>query len=111
MAGTPYPKTPAFRSQALRDLAKLAPYCMSCSGGHEGEMVGCHSDALEDGHGAGLKANDVLAYCCGRCHNIIDGRPEGGPVLPLAERRAMFYRAAYRTQAWLFREGFLRVVA
>ena len=107
----PCPKIPVFRSQTLRDLARLAPYCMSCGGGHEGEMVGCHSDALEDGHGAGLKANDVLAYCCGRCHAQIDGQPEGGPVLSLAERRAMFYRAAYRTTAWLLQERHLQVVA
>lgn len=107
----PCPKTPAFRCQKLRDLARFAPYCMSCSGGSEGQMVGCHSDALEDGHGAGHKAHDVLAYCCWRCHHLIDGRPEGGPILPLAERRAMFYRAAYRTQAWLFQEGHLQVVA
>jgi len=111
MAGFPCPKTPSFRSQKLRDLARFAPRCMSCGGGCEGEMVGCHSDALEDGHGAGHKAHDVLAYCCPRCHSQIDGRPEGGPVLPLPERRAMFYRAAFRTTAWLLQERYLQVVA
>ena len=112
MAGAPHPKTHIFRSRRLLDLAAECPCCMSCGGGRAGEMVGCHSNALEDGHGAGLKAHDLTAFCCRRCHDIIDGRRSAdAPLLSHQERAAMFYRAYYRTTVWLFQAGHLQVVA
>jgi len=109
MAGRPCPKTVTFRSRRLLDLAALCPRCMCCGGGRAGEMVGCHSNALEHGHGVGYKAHDLTAYCCGHCHNVIDGRPEGGTLLPHQERLLMFLRAVYNTTVWLLQEGYLEV--
>jgi len=41
----------------------------------------CHSNALADGKGMGLKAPDTrAAYGCSACHDVVDGRaprPEG----------------------------------
>ena len=109
MAGAPHPKTHIFRSRRLLDLAAECPCCMSCGGGRAGEMVGCHSNAIRHGHGTGHKAHDVVAYCCGRCHDQIDGRPEGGPLLPHQERERMFLEAVYNTTVWLLQTGHLEV--
>lgn len=51
-----------------------------CNGDPETTVL-CHSNALADGKGMGLKAPDTAAcFGCSACHDILDGRrprPEG----------------------------------
>lgn len=98
-----------FRSQGLRDAAAEAPICFACGRVNDGTVVGAHSDAIEDGHGAGHKAHDLLAYVCMDCHDIIDGRQHAD--LGRQQRDAIFYEAAYRTTVWLLQSGYLIVRA
>jgi hypothetical protein len=56
----------------------------------------------------GLKAHDLTANLCHRCHLIVDGVTPG---YTQQERDLIFYRAAYRTTVRNLRMGFLKVVA
>lgn len=105
--GTPSPriKAPAnIRSQALRDVAQDCPRCMSCQMPNDGTVVGCHPNGLKYGKGMGLKAHDLLAYCCRRCHDEIDGR--AGSMLP-HERENLWLDAFYWSTVWLIQSGHL----
>lgn len=106
-----YPKHIAYRNRALLDLARYAPHCMSCGGGREGEMVGCHSNSLQHGKGGSYKAHDIPAYLCGSCHDQIDGRTGGRGLLPRDERDRMFLEAVYKTWLWLMESGRLEVAS
>ena len=104
-------KVITYRNPKILDAARRAPRCMLCGMGREGEMVGCHSNELQDGHGSGHKAHDVVAFLCGNCHSIIDGRDQGLNVLPRQERQFMFLRAVYNSMLWLLETGEMRKVA
>jgi len=107
-------KVQVYRNQKMRDVARFAPHCMieapGCLGGSEGTQVGCHSNMLEHGHGAGLKAHDLLAFGCQHCHDVIDGRPEGGPLLPFDERLLLFLKGVYNSTLWLLTSGLMKTV-
>lgn len=104
---TPYPKSPPFRSQALRDLAAKCPECMNCGAVNMGQVVGAHSNQQAHGKGLGHKAHDLLAYLCDECHRTVDAQ-EGNP-LPREERERIFLAACYRSTVWLLQAGHLVV--
>lgn len=93
-----------FRSQKLRDLAKEAPICFCCGKANDGTVVGAHSNAIQDGHGAGQKAHDLLAYVCADCHRDIDHHWK-------TWGRDTFYAACYSSTVWLLQSGYLIVRA
>ncbi len=66
----------------------------------------CHSNALADGKGMGLKAPDHLAaYGCSACHDVVDGRrprPEGLSQELVA---TLFAEAIAQTNRILKRKG------
>ena len=96
------PKDPPYRNQKLRDLAEDAPICFRCMEINDRTVVGCHSNAIEDGHGTGQKAHDLVAACCHRCHQWIDKNWKSGGS-------EAFYKASYKYTVWLLREGHLVV--
>ena len=100
-----------YRNPSLLALARHAPHCMNpgCRANQEGQVVAAHSNSLAHGKGMGHKAHDIPAYLCDRCHHLVDGRPEGGPLLPKAVREAMFLSALYETILWLLQSGHLQV--
>jgi len=97
-----------FRSRSLLDLAADCPHCMHCDARNVGQVVGCHSNSLEDGKGMGLKAHDLPAFLCGDCHDLLDGRTGN---LTRFEKSIMFLRAAYRSMVWMLQSGKLTVAA
>lgn len=114
MAGhLPYPKDVTYRNAAILDAARHAPHCMNrmCRAPQHGQVVGCHSNSLRHGKGTGHKAHDLVAYLCDQCHAVVDGRPEGGPVLPRQERERIWADAFFETQLWLFQSGTAKRVA
>ena len=94
-----------FRSRALLDLAKLAPRCMvpECGRYNDGSLVAMHRN--ED-KGIGLKRPDFeFAVGCQKCHFELDQ----GKSLSRDDRRALWMRAYWATQSWLWEEGLVCV--
>ena len=51
------------------DCTVESPYC------NGREVVPCHSNMGDDGHGRGIKADDLfVAAGCGKCHDFLDRR-------------------------------------
>lgn len=96
-----------YRSAQLKDLAREVEVCPFCDRWAPLEIVGCHPNGLKYGKGMGLKADDLVAYLCPECHDILDGRAGG---LTRFEKDCMFLEAFYASMLWAFREGHLRVI-
>lgn len=94
------PKDKPYRNQFLRDIAVEAPICFRCGQSNDGTVVGCHSNAIADGHGTGQKASDLLAYMDRECHRWVDTHWHDGG-------QEEFYYAAYKSTIWLLKEGYL----
>lgn len=63
--------------------------------------------AHKNGGGMGMKNPDYLAaYCCDRCHSVIDGRVRS--EYSADEIAIMFYEGIFRTQMQLFEAGILK---
>lgn len=89
------PKTPATRSQALRDLAE-GEHCSVCEGLYcdPATTVWAHTNAIADGKGMGHKSSDHLGFFAGHyCHARID---QGG--VPEAEAKRLVAQAQDRTR-------------
>ena len=99
----PMPKTHPYRSQKLRDAAKLVPHCMNpdCHAVNDGGVVLAHSNHLRDGKGRGLKAHDVPCYLCMDCHNELDTRPN-------QDTERMRLETVYDSTVWCLQEGVLK---
>lgn len=99
----PMPKDKPYRNQKLRDLARFTPHCMNpwCKKPNDGDVVLCHSNRLEDGHGTSQKASDVPCYCCKKCHDIIDGREPG---YGQQERDLIRLETTYKSVEWFLKE-------
>ena len=95
-----------FRSPDLLKLASVAPKCFHCEKPNDGTVVGCHSNWMRDGKGKGLKAHDIPAFLCQKCHMLLDGQ---AGTLTKFEKTGMFYRAAYDSMVWVFQSGFVHV--
>lgn len=106
-AVTPYPKDPPFRSQLLRDLARDCDVCQCCGTFGPGKQSGAHVGGLEQGKGMGQKPDDLLAYICQKCHDIIDDRSKSD--MSDAEKELMMYKAFHNTQRWLYKNKHLEV--
>ncbi len=101
-----------YRNQWLLDLpGKAHPPCMNCGKRWDETVVACHSNQIEDGHGIGIKAHDIVAFLCSECHAQIDGRRErrgGERRMPYREERLiLFYHAVYKTWLWLMQHHWL----
>lgn len=109
--GKPLPriKAPAnFRSQALRDLASECEECCFCGAFAPQAIVACHPNSLRYGKGIGMKAEDLVAYLCPECHDLLDGR---GGTLTRFEKDCMFLEAFYASMRWAFSTGRIGVAA
>lgn len=88
-----------FRSPKLLKAARGRP-CVLC--GSVGTTVSAHSNQTEHGHGTGIKAPDFYsAWCCGTCHDLIDGRRG---QLTKQEKQELWLRAFVKTVAIWFQE-------
>lgn len=71
-------------------------------------VVLCHSNALEDGKGMGLKAPDTEAcFGCSSCHDVLDGRAPMPSWLTRSMLLSVFDRARTITQEILKRKGLM----
>jgi len=92
-----------YRSQIMRDLAQDSPHCFLCKKPNDGTVVGCHSNAISDGHGVSHKSHDLLAFLCDKCHKYIDEHWKEPRV------QEDFYHCVYDTTIWLLQGGYLTV--
>ena len=108
MMRQPMPKDAPFRSDKLRRLAHEAPCCMNaeCRKPNEGDIVLAHPNGLDFGKGMGQKADDLPAYACHACHDLIDGR---AGILSRDQRRALWNRIAVESMRWLLKNHLLEV--
>lgn len=109
--GKPLPRIKVsanFRSQALKDLASECEECCFCGIYAPQTIVGCHPNGLEFGKGMGLKADDLVAFGCPGCHDLLDGRSGS---LTRDEKAVMFLRGFYASMRWAFMAGKIGVAA
>lgn len=90
-----------YRNPKLLALAKHAPKCFCCGHENDGTVVGAHANTQEMGKGTGHKADDLVAYLCARCHDLVDGRDTTWE--PRA-RKDEWYRAALLSLRWVITE-------
>ena len=98
------PKETYYRSPRLLKLANEAPECMACGRPKDGTIVAAHSNAQRHGKGMGIKAHDIPAFVCSRCHDEIDGRHG---TFNKFERERMWMDAMFNSLVWLLMEGHL----
>jgi hypothetical protein len=68
----------------------------------------CHSNALADGKGMGLKAPDTEAcFGCSSCHDVLDGRAPRPDWLSLLLLEGAFIRARGETHIILKKKGLM----
>jgi hypothetical protein len=72
--------------------------------GRTDTTVYCHSNLLEHGKGAGLKAK-TGCYGCFNCHNVLDFRAPRPRSMSYDEMIEIFKRACEETQAKLVLKG------
>ena len=84
-----------YRNRAILEFAKDAPKCFRCGMENDPTVVACHSNAIIDGHGAGLKAHDCVAFLCSTCHAYIDQNWKQPGV------QEEFYHSVYFSMVWL----------
>lgn len=112
--GEPAPRIKAgnFRSDTLRSLARFCPVCTCCGTPNpdpeQSILCGAHWRELGNGAGTGLKPNDLLAYVCKNCHDLIDQRFGD---LSSTDRFVLWARAHMKSTLWLIRSGHLEVAA
>ena len=92
-----------YRNPKLLAAAKDRP-CTLC--GSVGTTVAAHSNALEHGHGMGIKAPDfMVAYLCQKCHDLVDGR---AGMLSKFTKRNMWLEAWQKTVPIWFDEEIVK---
>ena len=90
-----------YRNKKLINLAKEAPYCMSCMRTSDGTIVASHSNSSAHGKGMGIKASDaMICYICFKCHSEIDSGKKSRE-----EKIYKWEQAFIRTMRWLFESG------
>jgi cytochrome c553 len=92
-------KTNYFRSKRMMELVRELP-CANC-GAEDGTVCGAHPNWSWAGKGRSIKAHDLVAALCVRCHTRLDQ----GKDLQRAEREEMWLKAFYRTMLHAFRTG------
>ncbi len=66
----------------------------------------CHIHKPSISGGIGLKSIDELgAYGCSACHDLVDGRGAGRNMMVRTERDILLYEGVFRTQKILLDEG------
>lgn len=77
---------------------------MDCGAPNDGTVVAAHANHLDKG--MGMKASDFMfAALCFKCHAFLDQ----GATLTREDRRWMWERAYWKTQAWLWGSGLVCV--
>lgn len=67
--------------------------------------VACHSNYSEDGHGKGIKSDDIfVAFGCYHCHTWLDQGKASRE-----EKRDVFHRGMKRTWKRLFEKGVISI--
>lgn len=76
-----------------------------CNGDPDTTVL-CHSNALADGKGMGLKAPDTAAcFGCAACHDVLDGRRPRPDGITLHMVLGAFVRAVAKTHERLKMKG------
>lgn len=98
--------TPIRKAARGQDCTLVLPGV--CNGMPE-TVVLCHSNALADGKGMGLKAPDTAAcFGCSTCHDVLDGRAPRPDGMTLLMVEGAFVRAVQRTHETLTKMGILK---
>ena len=92
-------KTNYFRSKGMMEAVRALP-CGHC-GAEDGTVVGAHPNWSWAAKGRSIKAHDVVAALCHRCHTELDQ----GRDLTGEEREKMWFKAFYRTMLRGFQTG------
>ena len=87
-----------YRNPKLLALAKHAPRCFCCGANNDGTVVAAHANMQSMGKGTGIKAADVVAFACHRCHDDIDGRSKFYETRE--DRNAAWAMAAVHSMRW-----------
>jgi hypothetical protein len=95
-----------YRNNKLLKLAEKVKVCTHCGLWNEGRIVAAHSNLLKHGKGRGLKSNDIPAYLCPVCHDILDGRVGD---MDKQGKELMFLNAMFKSMLWLLESGHLEV--
>lgn len=92
-----------YRNKKLLALAKMAPICFRCGNHNDGTVVAAHANMQSMGKGIGIKAADIPAFVCARCHDEIDGRVKSSPSFSSSSfyRSAEWALAAVKTMRWV----------
>ncbi len=97
--------TPIRRAARGQDCTLRIPGV--CNGDPETTVL-CHSNALADGKGMGLKTPDTAAcFGCSSCHDVLDGRRPRPGWLTLLLLEAAFVRARSETHDYLRLKGLI----
>lgn len=97
--------TPIRRAARGQDCTMLIPGV--CNRDPETTVL-CHSNALADGKGMGLKAPDTAAcFGCSSCHDVLDGRRPRPEWMTLLLLDAVFVRARAATHEILKQKGLM----
>ncbi len=58
------------------------------------------------GVGVGQKVPDLFgSFCCSSCHDAVDGKRTGSPLISPEYLKMLFYEGVFRTQKILLDEG------
>lgn len=76
-----------------------------CNGNPE-TTVFCHINGVRFGHGMGLKVDDIGAYGCSDCHDVVDGRKRSH--YSQQELKLMHYEGTFETQIKLKAKGLIK---
>jgi len=87
-----------YRNPKLLALAREAPRCFACGRDNDGTVVAAHANQQSMGKGTGIKAADLPAFVCHRCHDAIDGRT--GEHKTRSARNAAWNEAAIHSLRW-----------
>ncbi len=101
--------TPIRRAARGQDCTLTIPGV--CNGNPETTVL-CHSNALADGKGMGLKAPDTAAaFGCSSCHDVLDGRRPRPGGLTKTDMDEIFYAGMLLTHAMLRACGLMPCVS
>lgn len=96
-------KTNYYRSPKMMEVVRSLP-CANC-GAEDGTVCGAHANWSWANKGRGIKADDLVAALCHKCHMQLDQ----GSTLSRSERESMWLRAFYQTMSEGFKAGVFRI--
>lgn len=82
-------------------LASMKHFPCMCCGIEDGTIVGAHSNSSSHGKGRGIKAHDIVAALCHKCHQDFDVNG----VATVDD----FLEAVYKTMVYGFNNGIFMI--